>query len=384
MRNPQDWGQPCPTPDCSPSRLMPRGTLRALATSMTHRGTRRIFRCRAWARPCSETRGTVVLALRTPADQGMLALQRRLGNGGLSDRGFGLGVTQAPVWEGRRRAAQTAHAIKAPRLRAVPVPQGPREAMGRFMRRQHAPPAGPDGERPARSDEGRPGGWSRFAPAVRRILAAWGGPRTFQRALPLLQITAAVVLGGPCFGSDGCRGARLAGSAVSPPLQPCPHTGKPGRPTQPVQEPPPAVGDGQGGTKQRQGRLPALISRVCCGSRRLERGELSSSTRLLACLPLTLRPALAPLVRTRWGCGTERTPMRRRVVLWQAVDHFARPHMRGRLPLSEQAAQAAGRIQPTGGHHTPGMAVGLTDPGWTLRELLTAKFAPIHHQSGSG
>src|SRR5262249_44514920 len=103
--------------------------------------------------------------------------------------------------------------------------------------------------------------------------------------------------------------------------------GKPGRPPQPVQEPPPAVGDGQGGTKQRPGRLPALISRVCCGSRRLERGELSSRTRLLACLPLTLRHALAPLVRTRWGCGTERTPMRRRVVLWQAVDHFARPHM---------------------------------------------------------
>jgi len=30
------------------------------------------------------------------------------------------------------------------------------------------------------------------------------------------------------------------------------------------------------------------------------------------------------------------------------------------------------------------MAAGVTDHVWTLRELLTAKFEPIHHQSGSG
>jgi hypothetical protein len=30
------------------------------------------------------------------------------------------------------------------------------------------------------------------------------------------------------------------------------------------------------------------------------------------------------------------------------------------------------------------MAAGLTDHIWTFRELLTAKFEPIHNQSGSG
>jgi len=30
------------------------------------------------------------------------------------------------------------------------------------------------------------------------------------------------------------------------------------------------------------------------------------------------------------------------------------------------------------------MAAGLTDHVWTFRELLTAKFEPLHNQSGSG
>jgi len=35
-------------------------------------------------------------------------------------------------------------------------------------------------------------------------------------------------------------------------------------------------------------------------------------------------------------------------------------------------------------HRTPAMAAGLTDHVWTLHELLTAKFEPIHNQSDSG
>jgi hypothetical protein len=76
--------------------------------------------------------------------------------------------------------------------------------------------------------------------------------------------------------------------------------------------------------------------------------------------------------------------MRRRVVLFQAFDNFARPHMSLRLPLPEQAPQASGWIQPTWCPRTPGMAAGLTDHVWMFRELLTAKFEPRHNHSGSG
>ena len=54
------------------------------------------------------------------------------------------------------------------------------------------------------------------------------------------------------------------------------------------------------------------------------------------------------------------------------------------LPLPEPQPHALGLIQPKWCHPTPGMAAGLTDHVWTFRELLTAKFEPIHNESGSG
>jgi len=38
MRKPQDWGQPCPNPDCSHYRLMHRGNMSAIATYMRGSG----------------------------------------------------------------------------------------------------------------------------------------------------------------------------------------------------------------------------------------------------------------------------------------------------------------------------------------------------------
>jgi hypothetical protein len=134
------------------------------------------------------------------------------------------------------------------------------------------------------------------------------------------------------------------------------------------------------GKKKRPGRLPELGARVGCGPTRLQALGLASSPRVMARLPLTRRHALAPRVRTSQRFGKDRPQMRRRVGLLQAFDHCARPHMRWRLPLPEQASHASGRMQPQGCHRTPGMAAGLTEHVWTFRELLTAKFAPIHNQ----
>jgi hypothetical protein len=111
---------------------------------------------------------------------------------------------------------------------------------------------------------------------------------------------------------------------------------------------------------------------------------LSISTSVLERLTLTLRHAWAPLVRKSANCCKDRIQRRRRVVLFQAFDNVARPHMRLRVPLPDQEPQAVGLIQPKWCHRTPGMAAGLTDHGWTFRELLTAKFEPMHNQSGSG
>jgi hypothetical protein len=256
--------------------------------------------------------------------------------------------------------------------------------MWSFIRRTHAQQAAPDDERPELSADGRQGVWSSFAPECRLILAAFGGPRTFARALQLSQMTSAMVWGGPCFCRDGVSCARSALLAASPTLHTLPHTGKPGRPRKPVKEPQPDLVYGQVINKQRQGRLQALGSRVCCGAERLEVWGVSSSPSLLERLHLTLCPALAPRVRKRWSFWKDRTPMRRRMVCFQAFDNFARPPMSLRLPLSAQEPHASGLLQPQWGHRTPGMAAGLTDHVWTLRELLTAKFEPMHNQSSSG
>jgi IS1 family transposase/transposase-like protein len=384
MRKPKDWGQPCPNPDCSHYRLINRGNISAISTYMTQSGKRRIFRCSKCEHPFSETRDTVFFDLRTPEEKVMMALKMLLVKVALSDISFVLGVTEETVLEWLRRAAQKAHEINGHLLRELPVTQVQLDEMWSFIRRKQAQQAAPDGESTELSEDGRQWVWISFAPEFRLILAAFVGPRTFASALQLIQMTAAVVLGVPCFFSDGFSCYLSALLEAYHTLKTFPRTGKPGRPRQPVKEPHPDLVYGQVIKKKRQGRLQELVYRVCCGAKRLEELGLSISTSLIERLNLTLRHALAPLVRKSASFCKDRTQMRRRVVLFQAFYNFARPHMSLRLPVSEQASHASGLIQPKWRHRTPGMAAGLTDHVWTFRELLTAKFEPIHNQSSSG
>jgi IS1 family transposase/transposase-like protein len=384
MRKPKDWGQPCPNPDCSHYRLINRGNIRAISTYLTQSGKRRIFLCNACEVTFSETRDTVFFDLRTPEDKVMMALKMLLVKVGLSDIGFVLGVTEETVLMWLERAAHKAHEINAHLLRNLPVTEVQLDEMWSFIKRKHAQQAEADGESSDLSEDGRQWVWISFAPEFRLILATCVGPRTFESALQLMQMTAAVVLGVPCFFSDGFSSYLSALIEVYHTLKTFPRTGKRGRPKEPVKEPHPDLVYGQMIKKTRQGRLHELVYRVCCGSERLAQLGLSISTSLIERLNLTLRHALAPLVRKSQCFCKDRTQMRRRVVLFQAFYNVARPHMSLRLPLPEQAPHASGLIQPKWYHRTPGMAAGLTDHVWTFRELLTAKFEPIHNQSSSG
>jgi IS1 family transposase/transposase-like protein len=384
MRKPKNWGQPCPNPDCSHYRLMDRGNISAISTYLTRSGKRRIFRCSACEQPFSETRDTVFFDLRSPEEKVMMALKMLLVKVALSDIGFVLGVTEETVLEWLRRAAQKAHEINTYLLRDLPVTQVQLDEMWNFIRRKQALQAGPDGESTEWSEDGRQWVWISFAPEFRLILAAFVGPRTFDSALQLIQRTAAVVWGVPCFFSDGFGCYLSALIAVYHTLKTFPRTGQPGRPKQSVKEPHPELVYGQVIKKKQKGRLQELVYRVRCGAKRLEELGFSISTSLLERLNLTLRQALAPLVRKSGSFCKDRIQMRRRVVFFQAFYNFARPHMSLRVPLPEQAPHATGLIQPRWHHRTPGMAAGLTDHVWTFRELLTAKFEPIHNQSGSG
>jgi transposase-like protein len=220
---------------------MNRGNVSAISTYLTQSGKRRIFLCSKCKRPFSESRDTVFFDLKTPEEKIIMALKMLLVKVALSDIGFVLGVTEATVLEWLRRAAQKADEINAHLLRELPVTQVQLDEMWNFIKRTHAQQAGPDGESTAWSEDGRQWVWISFAPEFRLILAAFVGPRTFDSALQLMQMTAAGVWGVPCFLSDGFSGYLAAVIEVYHTLKTFPRTGKPGRPKHPMKEPHPAL-----------------------------------------------------------------------------------------------------------------------------------------------
>ena len=153
---------------------------------------------------------------------------------------------------------------------------------------------------------------------------------------------------------------------------------------QPTCAPHPALIYGQLIKQKKQGKLRTLSTRVVLGAERLTHLGLTVSTALVERLNLTLRQALAPLVRQTYSFCKDRERLRQRVVLFQAFYNVARPHMslRQQLPLPERKRHDA--ICPRWRERTPAMAAGLADHVWTFRELLTAKFEPLDYQSISG
>jgi IS1 family transposase len=253
-----------------------------------------------------------------------------------------------------------------------------------FIARKQAMQAAADGESTDESTDGRQWVWVSFAPEFRLLLAAYVGPRTLQSALILIQMTAAIVCGVPCFFSDGFSSYWSALIEVYHQVKEFARTGKRGRPRKPVLEPHPQLVYGQLVKEKKRGRLHSLSERLWCGATRLATLGLKISTSLIERFNLTLRHALTPLTRKCWGFCKDRTQLRRRVVFFQAFYNFARPHQSLRLPLPALKQPGVGMIRPKWQPRTPGMVAGLTDHVWTFRELLTAKFEPILNQSISG
>ena len=384
MRTTTDWGQPCPNPTCSQYGLMNRGNVRAIASYSTQSGRRRIFQCKVCHEQFSETRGTVFFDLRTVEETVILVLKLLLCKVELTALSFALGVTEGTVLAWLRRAAEKAEEINAHLLREVSVTQVQLDELWSFIARKQSIAAAPDGESPDASADGRQWVWVSFAPEVRLVLAAYVGPRTLQSAVHLIQMTAAVVRGVPCFFSDGFSCYLSALIEVYHAIKTFARTGKPGRPRKPVLEPHPELVYAQLVKQKKRGRLRALHERICCGTARLAALGLKSSTSLIERFNLTLRHALAPLTRKCWSFCKDRTQLRRRVVFFQAFYNFARPHQSLRVPLAAREPLGVGLIRPKWQPRTPGMAAGLTDHVWTFRELLTVKFEPILNQSISG
>ena len=314
----------------------------------------------------------------------MMALKMLLVRVDLAGICFVLGVTEETILEWLRRAAQKAAQINEHLLRELPVTQIQLDEMWNFIERKQANEGGPDGEALASSEDGRQWIWVSYAPDFRLMLSTFVGPRTFESALLMIRMTAAVVVGIPCFFSDGFSAYLPALVAVYHQITTFAKTGKRGRPRNPVVEPQPELVYAQVVKEKKHGRLKSLGERILCGAQRLKELGLSISTSLIERLNLTMRQAVAPLTRKTLSFCKDRDQMRRRVSFFQTFYNFGRPHMSLRLPLALQDQPPAGLIQPKWQYRTPAMAAGLTDHVWSFRELLTAKFEPILNQSNSG
>ena len=381
MRQPKDWGQPCPNPECPHDRRMQQGNVSAMAPYLPQRGKRRILCCHTGATHFSETRETVFVALRTSEEKVMMALKMLLVHGDLPGIGFVLGVPEATVLAWLKRAAQQAEAIPPHLLRPLPVPQGQRDELWHFVARKHARETAETGERLPDSADGRQWVWVRLAPEWRLMLAAVGGPRTLDTAQEVVTATKARVAGMPVFCSDGFTGSVAALIAAFHVVTPLARTGKRGRPGQPVWAPQPDLLSGPLVQQKKQGKRLTLSTRVVLGGERLTPLGLPSRTALVERVPLPLPQAWAPWGRKTSSFCKDRERLRPRVVFFHAFSTVARPHMsvQRQWPLPERTRHGA--IRPRWRQCTPALAAGVTDHVWTFRELLTVKFEPWESQS---
>lgn len=384
MRKPGDRKQACPNSECKYYTLMSRGNVSAVSTYFTRSGRRRIFKCRQCRTFFSETRGTVLYDLRTPEETVIMVLKMFLVRADLSGICFVFGITEETALIWLKRAARQADTVNAQLMRDVSVTEIQLDEMWNFIKRKCAEDSTPAGESPESSEDGRQ--WIRisFAAEFRLIPATVVGPRTSESALSPIQKTADIVRGAPCFFSDGFSSYLQALIAVYHQIITFPHTGKKGRPKDPVTEPHSDLVYGQIIKEKKGGRLNALKKRVLCGAERLEKLGLKISTGLIERLNLTLRQSLAPLVRKGSGFCKDRELMRRRVTFFQVFYNFSRPHQSLRVPLPENRRCSQGAVHTKWLPRTPGMAAGITDHVWSFRELLTIKFEPIYNQSISG
>jgi IS1 family transposase len=187
------------------------------------------------------------------------------------------------------RASKKAGEINKILLKDLPVTEVQLDEMWTFVRRKISKQAGSEMESPQEADDRRQWIWVSYAPEFRLILAMVVGPRTFETALTLIQITAGIVLGIPCFFSDGFSCYMRALIECYGKIKVFPGTGQRGRPKDPIKEPHPDLVYGQVVKERKGGRIIKITHRIKCGAERLAQLGLKISTTLLERLNLTIR-----------------------------------------------------------------------------------------------
>jgi IS1 family transposase len=86
---------------------------------------------------------------------------------------------------------------------------------------------------------------------------------------------------------------------------------------------------------------------------------------------LTLRQAVAPLIRRTWGTAQTSIGLCTHVHWWRAYYHFARPHLALRVELAQPLQRSGRQIPRRYRSRTPAVAAGITHHRWSVVELLS-------------
>jgi len=318
MRKAKNWNQPCPNTDCKLFAQINKGNISSISTYMTQSGKRRIFKCSECDISFSETRDTVFHDLRTPEEIVMMALKMILVKVSLSGISFVLNIKEETILMWLDRASQKASQINETLLKELLVTEVQLDEMWSFVRRKISEKSSQQKESPQEAEDGRQWIWVSYAPEFRLILATVVGPRTYESALVLIQMTAVAVVGIPCFFSDGFSCYLKALVDCYHRIKTFPKTGRKGRPKNPIKEPHPDLVYGQVVKEKNQGKLVSITHRIKCGAERFAKLGLNIGTSLLERLNLTIRESLAPLGRKTLSFSKERENLRKHMIFFQA------------------------------------------------------------------
>jgi len=245
-----------------------------------------------------------------------MALKMILVRVSLSGIAFVLGGKEETVLRWLDRAYQKAQEINKVLLKELPVSEVQLDEMWSFVKRKISEQAKGETESPQDAEDGRQWIWVSYAPQFRLILGAVVGPRTYETALLLIQITAVIVVEVPCFFSDGFSCYLQALIECYHTITTFPKTGKRGRPRGPVKDPNPDLVYGQVIKERKQGRIANITYRVKCGAERLANLGLKISTTLLERVNLTIRQSLAPLARKTLAFSKEKDNLQKQVTFF--------------------------------------------------------------------
>ncbi|NWH05347.1 hypothetical protein [Desulfobacter latus] len=377
MRRASNWNQPCPNKNCMRYGQINQGNIISISTYITKSGKRHIFRCNTCNEAFSETRDTAFFDLKTEEEKVIMALKMILVKVDITGIAFVLGVKEDTILFWLDRAYKKANEINQALLKELPVTRVELDEMWSFVRRktnngeEEDPVYSENGSSEAEeSDEGQQWTWISFAPEYRLILGIIVGPRTSKTALSLIALTASIVMGIPCYFSDGFSCYYNALLACYYQIRVFPRTGKPGRPKDPVKEPHPDLVYAQVVKEKKKGRLVGISHRIRCGAERLANLGFNIGTSFLERLNLTIRQSLAPFGRKTLGFSKKKENLEKQTIFFQAFYNFARPHM----SLREKISDSDERFQKKWRPKTPAMAAGISEHVWEFRELLTYKY----------